>query len=73
MLTSQLQVEPNILRAWLKIFDPEYRFHITSDQFCMGMAPWISTDFFGEKKTQLLIIVLDVTSREMVYSQDMSR
>eukprot|EP00435_Cladocopium_sp_Y103_P008120 s2749_g2.t1 len=31
------EVEPNILRAWLKIFDPEYRFHITSDQFCMGM------------------------------------
>jgi len=32
-----LEVESTILRAWLKIFDPEYKFHITSDQFYMGM------------------------------------
>eukprot|EP00913_Durusdinium_trenchii_P011210 g10528.t1 len=32
-----LEVESTILRAWLKIFDPEYKFHITSDVFCMGM------------------------------------
>lgn len=32
------EVETTILRAWLKILDPQYQFHITSDQFCLGMA-----------------------------------
>ena len=41
MLRALQQVESTILRAWLKIFDPEYKFHITSDQFYMGMASWI--------------------------------
>jgi len=31
------EAESTILRAWIKNFDPEYKLHITTDQFCMGM------------------------------------